>query len=263
MCRILRCFFAALILLSTSAASTGIFLTPQTEHVWVVFKTHFDIGYTARVADVLARYRGPMVDNAMAVIAKNRTSPSGQRFSWTVPGWPLTRIIDDQQTPDRRAKVIEALKEGSLAVHALPFSMHTESLDIEDLVRGLHFSSQIARDLGKPLPDRGEDDRRAQSFLDPADAAAPRRHPLSALGLQRGLAVSAGAAAFLVGRARRLADPLRLHARLRLAAHPGRRLAGEELPGHDHGRRQPRPADRRRRSRTSAARSPPDCPRPR
>ena len=129
-----------------------VFLTPQTEHVWVVFKTHFDIGYTARVADVLARYRGPMVDNAMAVIAKNRAVPSGQRFSWTIPGWPLARIIDDRQTPDRRAKVIEALKEGSLAVHALPFSMHTESLDIEDLVRGLHFSSQIARDLGKPLP---------------------------------------------------------------------------------------------------------------
>ncbi|MGO9110886.1 MAG: hypothetical protein ACLP9L_16820 [Thermoguttaceae bacterium] len=124
----------------------------ETEHVWVVFKTHFDIGFTARVAEVLDRYRGPMVDNAMAVIAKNRTSPSGQRFSWTLPGWPLARIIDDRQTPDRRAKVIEALKEGSLAVHALPFSMHTESLDIEDLVRGLRFSSQIARDLGKPLP---------------------------------------------------------------------------------------------------------------
>ncbi len=159
MLRILHYVFATLILLSTSAAIAGVSLPPpETEHVWVVFKTHFDIGYTARVADVLARYRGPMVDNAMAVIAKNRIDhgymvpASGQRFSWTVPGWPLTRIIDDQQTPDRRAKVIEALKEGSLAVHALPFSLHTESLDIEDLVRGLHFSSQIARDLGRPLP---------------------------------------------------------------------------------------------------------------
>ena len=147
----------AIACLSTSilfCVSTGALAgaTVKTEHVWVVFKTHFDIGYTDRVAAVLARYRGPMVDNAMAVIAKNRTSPSGQRFSWTVPGWPLARIIDDQQTPDRRAKVVAALKEGSLAVHALPFSMHTESLDIEDLVRGLHFSSQIARDLGKPLP---------------------------------------------------------------------------------------------------------------
>ena len=134
------------------AAEAAVARPPETEHVWVVFKTHFDIGYTAPVAQVLDRYRGPMVDNAMAVIAANRTSPSGQRFSWTLPGWPLARMIDQQQTPDRRAKVIEALKEGWLAVHALPFSLHTESLDLEDLVRGLHFSSQIARDLGKPLP---------------------------------------------------------------------------------------------------------------
>ncbi len=153
MYRVLQYFFANLLLLAASAASAEIVAPPpETEYVWVVFKTHFDIGYTASVSQVLARYRGPMVDNAMAVIAKNRTSPSGQRFSWTLPGWPLTRIIDQQQTPDRRAKVIEALKDGSLAVHALPFSMHTESLDLEDLVRGLHFSSQIARDLGKPLP---------------------------------------------------------------------------------------------------------------
>ena len=108
----------------------------ETEHVWVVFKTHFDIGYTDSVAHVLARFRGPMVDNAMAVIAKNRSSPSEQRFSWTVPGWPLTRMIDEHQTADRRAKVVEALTEGSLVVHALPFSLHTESLDLEDLVRG-------------------------------------------------------------------------------------------------------------------------------
>jgi hypothetical protein len=39
----------------------------ETEHVWVVFKTHFGIGFTEPVAQVLARYRGPMVDNAMAV----------------------------------------------------------------------------------------------------------------------------------------------------------------------------------------------------
>ena len=68
----------------------------------------------------------------------------------------LTRIIDDRQTPQRRAEVIRALREGSLAVHALPFTLHTESLEIEDLVRGLHFSSQIARDIGKPLPIAGK-----------------------------------------------------------------------------------------------------------
>ena len=80
---------------------------------------------------------------------------------------------------------------------------------------------------GQAAADRGEDDRRALPLVDHADAAAPRRHPFPAPGLQRGLAVSAGAAAFLVGRARRLADPLCLHARLWLAAH-ARPAAGRQ-----------------------------------
>ena len=40
----------------------------------------------------------------------------------------------------------------ALVVHALPGSLHTESFDLEDLVRGLTFSSKIARDLGYDLP---------------------------------------------------------------------------------------------------------------
>jgi hypothetical protein len=134
--RVFFTFLASAILASVSgfAAET---VPGSTEHILVVFKTHFDIGYNAAVAEILAKYRSPMVDNnAMKVIANNRTSPAAQRFSWTIPGWPLTRIIDREQTPDRRAKVIEALKEGSLAVHALPFSLHNESLEIEDLFAG-------------------------------------------------------------------------------------------------------------------------------
>jgi hypothetical protein len=94
--------------------------------VWVVFKTHFDIGYTDLITNVLARYRGPMIDQALAVMQANRTA-GAQRFSWTVPGWPLSHILGPQQTPERRARIEAALKEGSLAVHAAPFTLHTES----------------------------------------------------------------------------------------------------------------------------------------
>jgi len=124
----------------------------KVEDVWVVFKTHFDIGYTDMIADVLARYRGPMIDNALAVIEANQSLPPEQRFAWTIPGWPLHHILGPDQTPERRARIIKALKDGALAVHAAPFTLHTESFDPEDLVRGLHYSAQIARENGLPLP---------------------------------------------------------------------------------------------------------------
>jgi hypothetical protein len=119
--------------------------------VWVVFKTHFDIGYTDLLTNVLQRYRGEMMDNALALIEGNQNLPPDQRFVWTVPGWPLHHILGPLQTPERRVRIEKAIREGALAVHALPFTHHTESLELEDLVRGLHFSAQIDRDYGLPL----------------------------------------------------------------------------------------------------------------
>ena len=56
------------------------------------------------------------------------------------------------QTPDRREKVLQAIKEGRFAVHALPFSLETETLDLEDLVRGMTFSADLARSVGIDIP---------------------------------------------------------------------------------------------------------------
>jgi hypothetical protein len=124
----------------------------QVQEVVVVFKTHFDIGYTDLVTNILTRYRTKFVDGAMAQIEHSRSLPPEQQFVWTVPGWPLKEMLWPGQTPERREKILSALKEGRLALHALPFSLQTESLDLEDLVRGMKFSADLARGSGLPLP---------------------------------------------------------------------------------------------------------------
>lgn len=121
--------------------------------VWLVFKTHFDLGFTDLPENVFARYRGEMMDKALKVIEKNATLPKDKRFAWTVPGWPLyAQILGPQQNPERKIRIEKAIREGAIVVHALPFTTHTESLDYEDLVRGLNYSSKIARTYGLPLP---------------------------------------------------------------------------------------------------------------
>jgi alpha-mannosidase len=122
------------------------------ESVWVVFKTHFDLGYTDRVENVLKRYRVEMMDNAIKAIEADRNLPAEKRFAWTVAGWPMKHILGPKQDPARREQIVRALREGTLMVHALPGSLHTESFDLEDLVRGLGFASKIARECGNPLP---------------------------------------------------------------------------------------------------------------
>ena len=122
------------------------------EQVVVVFKTHFDIGYTDLPRRVVDRYRTSMIDKALEVCEHTRALPPEHRFVWTVPGWPMAQILWPGQTPERRERIVQAIRDGRLVWHALPATTHTESLDLEDLVRGLRFSSELSRSLGLPLP---------------------------------------------------------------------------------------------------------------
>ena len=120
--------------------------------VWVVFKTHLDIGFTETIEDVLRNYRVNMMDKALGVIEQDRQLPPEKRFVWTLAGWPLSHVLGPLQEPARRSRIEQAVREGAIAVHAIPFTLHTETDDLEDLVRGLGFSSQIARRYNRPLP---------------------------------------------------------------------------------------------------------------
>jgi alpha-mannosidase len=127
---------------------------PNVREVIIVFKTHFDIGYTDLASNVVKRYQTSMIDDAMTVVDQYRALPPDRQFVWTLPGWPLKKIMEnwDGQTQQRQGLVLEAFRKGRFAVHALPFTTHTELLEPEDLVRGMGFASQLSRQGGLPLP---------------------------------------------------------------------------------------------------------------
>jgi len=129
-------------------------LTPALEQVIVVFKTHFDIGFTDMAVNIVQRYRTTMIDQALQVVDQNRDLPVELRFVWTIPGWPASKIVAGWpgQTRERQGRVQQAFQDGRLAVHALPFTTHTELLEVEDLVRGLGYASRLTRALGLELP---------------------------------------------------------------------------------------------------------------
>ena len=140
------------------AALAGLLAAPagradgQVSEIVVVFKTHYDIGYTDLVTNILTRYRTEFADRALAVIDQSQSLPAEQRFTWTVPGWPLKEMLWAGQTPERRERLVQAVKDNRLAVHAMPFSLETETLDLEDLVEGMTYSAQLTAGMGLPLP---------------------------------------------------------------------------------------------------------------
>jgi alpha-mannosidase len=127
--------------------------TKGLEEVILVYKTHFDIGYTSTAHEVVHDYRTEMADRLMDAIERNKNQPKEKQFVWTLSGYPMQQVLWEGQTPERRAQIEGALKSGNIALHGLAVSLHAEMMEPEDAVRaGLGISSKIARKYGRPLP---------------------------------------------------------------------------------------------------------------
>ena len=131
---------------SPSAAS-------QINEIIVVCKTHFDIGYSDRVADVLTYYRTTMIDRALDLIDRSKELPPEEQFTWTCPGWVFDKIVEDWpgQTTERRQRLDRAVKAGRLVAHAVPFSLESELMWPEEFARGYTFADRSCRRYGLPL----------------------------------------------------------------------------------------------------------------
>lgn len=125
---------------------------PALKEIIIVYKTHFDIGYSDLARNVVHKYRTEMLDHTLNNIEKNSKRPKEEQFVWTIPGWPMKQILWNGQEPSRKEAIEKAFRKGNLTIHALPFTTHTETLELEELVRGLGFSSELARKYGQELP---------------------------------------------------------------------------------------------------------------
>ena len=130
----------------------------EIKDVVIVYKTHFDIGFTDSAKNVVHTYHTKFIDKALRVLEKSRDLPEEQQFIWTVPGWPMERMVEnwDGQSEERREKLIRAFREGRFVAHALAFTTHTESMEAEELVRSLEPSVRIARLGNRELPIAGK-----------------------------------------------------------------------------------------------------------
>ncbi len=72
------------------------------EEIIVVCKTHFDIGYTHRVDELISYYRTDMIDKALAIMEDSEELPPEQQFVWTTPAWVMSKVLEDWEWTDTR-----------------------------------------------------------------------------------------------------------------------------------------------------------------
>ena len=126
---------------------------PNVKEIIVICKTHFDIGYTHTVEDMVKSCRTTMVDEALQVIDSFQYEPEQYQFAWTLPGWIAYKTLEDWPGQDagRKEKLDKAFASGQILTHALPFTMESDGCEPEELTRGLWFSSHLARKYNLPL----------------------------------------------------------------------------------------------------------------
>ena len=131
---------------------------PSVKEIIVICKTHFDIGFTHRVKDIVNYYQIDMIDNAFKAMDASGDLPKEQQFAWTLPGWVLSKTMEDWdgQNPERKKKLEEKYRSGQIISHALPFTITSDICGLEEMVRGLGFSSALSRKYNLPLSRSGK-----------------------------------------------------------------------------------------------------------
>ncbi len=140
--------------LCVSHAMAKVGASSQVEEIIVVCKTHYDLGYTHRITDLIPHYRTKMIDKALDTMDASTVLPKEQQFIWTVPAWVLAQVAGDWpgQTPERRARILEAVSSGRMVPHAMPFTPHSDVMHPEDMARGYVFGYRVSKQFGLPLP---------------------------------------------------------------------------------------------------------------
>ena len=116
--------------------------------VILVFKTHFDIGFTDTATNIIKTYKGKMTEDVKDTCEATKDLDKC-KYIWTMPSWPLYKMLDlDCDSKSDNAKAVAKLvRRGQLKWHALPFTSHFDFCGIEDYLRGHRISQALAEEF--------------------------------------------------------------------------------------------------------------------
>ncbi len=111
--------------------------------VYIIFKTHLDIGYTNLAEKITDNYLKSFIPAAIKTgyELKGTDTP----FVWTAGSW----IIDRALKGELASEVEQAIKDGIINWHALPFTTHTEIMSEKLFDYGLGISAALDKRFGR------------------------------------------------------------------------------------------------------------------
>jgi len=104
--------------------------------VFVVFKTHLDVGFTDLSSKVEEQYMKNDIPTALKTIDEMKQKyPDGDRFIWTTGTWILSQYLESASPADR-VKLVNAINNGDVVWMAMPYTVESELASLE-LFKGM------------------------------------------------------------------------------------------------------------------------------
>jgi alpha-mannosidase len=122
----------------------------KVEKIVVVFKTHFDIGFTKLASEVIDNYGKKMLPDVVKTCNATQEFPEHHRFTWTMSAWPLVQsLLPQNAEKETIAQAKSLINQGQICWHALPFTTHTEFCGLEEFIRGFNQSGKLSEEFGR------------------------------------------------------------------------------------------------------------------
>jgi hypothetical protein len=118
------------------------------QKIHLIFKTHLDVGFTDYARNVITQYFQRDIPAAVELSESLRQSGGSERFIWTTGSWLIYEYLE-QAPQAERARLEAAIEAGDIVWHGLPFTTHTELLDVDLFRFGLSLSQSLDKRFGR------------------------------------------------------------------------------------------------------------------
>lgn len=118
------------------------------EKVYVVFKTHLDIGFTQLSSVVTQRYVTEFIPKALDVAERLNAENTGERYVWTTGSWLIWKYLHTA-SPKEVERLEAAIRRGDIVWNAAAYTVESESMNKDLFETTLLLSQKLDNKYGK------------------------------------------------------------------------------------------------------------------
>jgi len=123
-----RIIIVCSMVLAVIGAAYGQAANASVEKVYVVFKTHLDVGFTDLSSVVTQRYVSEFIPKALDLSEKLQAENAPEKYVWTTGAWIIWKYMQTAPAHDV-ARLDAAIRRGDIVWNAVPYTFESEVMN--------------------------------------------------------------------------------------------------------------------------------------